>query len=87
MTLVIEIPYDLEQELSSEAAKLGLPLSEYALQVLYSRQLEIYTPKTGADLVSYWQNADLIGTHEKIEDSQRHARKLRAEAETRTQRA
>ncbi len=83
MTLVIDIPKDLEQELSNEAAKLGLPLSEYVLQLLYSRQMADKSLMTGADLVAYWEHADLIGSRREIEDSQSFARKLRKQAETR----
>lgn len=83
MTLTIDLPQDLERELATEAAKLGLPLSEYALRLLYSRQYTEKEPQTGSELVAYWQNADLIGSRKEIDDSQAYARKLRAEAETR----
>ena len=83
MTLTIDLPQDLEHELETEAAKLGLPLSEYALRLLYSRQYMEKEPQTGSELVTYWQNADLIGSRKEIDDSQAYARKLRAEAEAR----
>lgn len=34
MTLKLEIPQELERELATEAARLGLPLPEYALRLL-----------------------------------------------------
>lgn len=83
MTVTIEIPQDLERELSTEAAEIGLPLSEYALRLLYSRSLAQKTPKTGSELVAYWQDARLIGTRKDIADSKTYARQLRAQAETR----
>lgn len=85
MTLLIELPKDLEQALEGEAAELGLPLSEYAIHLLYARQLaeEDDEPTTGAQLVTYWQNARLIGTRQDIVDSQAYARQLREQAEQR----
>lgn len=83
MTLVIDTPKDLEQELSNEAAQLGLPLSEYVLRLLVSRQMVDKPLLTGADLVAYWQKAGLIGSRKEIEDSQSFVRKLRKHAETR----
>ena len=83
MTLTLEIPQDLEQELTTEATELGLPLAEYALRLLYLRPAIEHAPKTGAELVTYWQNAAVIGTRRDISDSQEYARKLRQQAETR----
>ncbi len=85
MTLLIELPKDLEQALEVEAAELGLPLSDYAIHLLYSRQPadEDDEPTTGAELVTYWQNARLIGTRQDIGDSQTYARQLRDQAEQR----
>ena len=39
--------------------------------------------RTGTELISYWQEAGLIGTQADIQDSQRHARELRAKSERR----
>jgi hypothetical protein len=83
MSLIIDLPQDLEHELTTEAAKLGLPLSEYALRLLYSRQYTEKEPQTGSELVAYWQDADLIGSRKEIADSQAYARQLRAKSETR----
>jgi hypothetical protein len=82
MTLTLELPQDLEHELTAEANKLGLPVTEYALRLLLYRPIGDKMPKTGAELVNYWQKAELIGTHPDIEDSQVYARQLRREAET-----
>jgi hypothetical protein len=83
MTLTLELPQELEKELATEAAQYGLPLPDYALRLLSDRQTVIPAPKTGAELVAYWQNAGLIGNRSDIADSQIHARRLRAEAEKR----
>lgn len=81
MSLTLELPQDLEEELKKEAAHLGLPLSDYALRVLSVGRFKREMPKTGAELVTYWQDEGLVGTRADIQDSQAHARQLRREAE------
>ncbi|MDQ3458707.1 MAG: hypothetical protein M3498_05295 [Deinococcota bacterium] len=83
MSLILELPQNLEAELQKEAARLGLPLSEYALRVLTTGRSTRETPKSGAELVAYWQGEGLIGTRSDVEDSQVHARLLRREAKRR----
>ena len=84
MTITFDLPQELERELSGEAARLGFSLSEYALRILSRRPAVGTTPKTGAELVAYWQDAGLVGTRTDITDSQQHARAIRVEAEKRT---
>ncbi|MDQ4076126.1 MAG: toxin-antitoxin system HicB family antitoxin [Chloroflexota bacterium] len=85
MKLTLELPEELERELAAEAAQQGLSLPEYALQLLHSHTKEAaINVQTGADLVDYWQQAGLIGMRNDIEDSQAHARTLRAQAERRS---
>lgn len=83
MTLTLELPKELEQELTAEARVLGLPLSQYALSLLFSRQKGQINPQSGAELVAYWEEADLIGSWPDIPDSPVYARRLREQAETR----
>jgi hypothetical protein len=84
MKLVLELPANLEAELSAEAAELGLPVAEHAVQILAARKgSDVAEIKTGADLVAYWQRHNLIGTRPDITDSQAYARKIREEAQTR----
>lgn len=83
MTISLNLPPELESELSTEASCLNLPLSEYILRILSTRQVLKNPPKTGAELVAYWQNEGIIGSRTDITDSQAHARKLRQEAERR----
>ena len=82
MSLMLELPQDLEEELKKEAARLGLPLAEYALRVLSTGR-----PKrdvtNGAELVAYWQSEGLVGTRSDVQDSQEYARRLRREAQRR----
>jgi hypothetical protein len=84
MTLNLNLPPELESELSTEASRLNLPLSEYILRILSTRQVLENPPKTGAQLVAYWQSEGLIGSRSDIADSQEHARQLRHDAERRS---
>jgi hypothetical protein len=83
MSVSLDLSPDLETELSTEAARLNLPLPEYILRLLSVRQVLSNPPKTGAELVNYWQRTGVINSRPDIIDSQVHARKLRHEAETR----
>lgn len=54
MTITLDLRRELEEELSQEAARLGLPLAEYALRVLSSSRTPSAAgdaPLTGAELV------------------------------------
>ena len=85
MSISLDLPLELESELSTEASRLNLPLSGYILQVLSVRPILNESPKTGAELVAYWQAEAIINSRPDILDSQVHARHLRHEAETRSQ--
>ncbi|MBD2302545.1 hypothetical protein [Nostoc sp. FACHB-190] len=83
MNINLDLPLDLEKELCNEASQLNLTLSEYILRVLTVRQVLINQPKTGAELVAYWQSEGVINSRPDITDSQAYARQLRRDAETR----
>ncbi len=83
MTVILDLPQELEHELSAEAARHGLSLSEYAVQLLAAGRPVRDIPKTGTELVDYWQSEGLIGSRSDIVDSQAHARTLRERAERR----
>ncbi|MBF2096885.1 MAG: hypothetical protein IGQ88_00705 [Gloeomargaritaceae cyanobacterium C42_A2020_066] len=83
MIVTLDLPSELEDELSLEASHLKLPLTEYILRVLLFRPFLQNPPKTGAGLISYWESAGIINSRPDISDSQEYARKLRREAETR----
>ncbi len=83
MSLVLELPPELETELAAEAARLRLPLSEYALRLLATGRSADPKPSTGAELLVYWQSAGLVGTRPDIADAPGHARTLRQQAEKR----
>jgi len=84
MSIQLELPPELESELSTEALRLNIPLSEYILRVLSIRKVLSNPPKTGAELVAYWQSEGVINSRPDITDSQVYARNLRHQAETRT---
>ncbi|MDZ8053207.1 MAG: hypothetical protein RMX68_013125 [Aulosira sp. ZfuVER01] len=83
MSIHLDLPPELEKELFYEASQLNLTLSEYILRVLTLRQILPNPPKTGAELVAYWQSEGVINSLPDITDSQAYARNLRHEAETR----
>jgi hypothetical protein len=83
MTLTLDLPKQLVDELSVEANRLGLSLSEYAVQVLSTGRDGETALHTGADLVAYWKAQGLVGTRPEIADSQDYAREIRRVAESR----
>jgi hypothetical protein len=85
MSLEIDLPPELETELSAEAATMGIPLPEYALRLLSSARSPLPAPRTGAELLAYWQREGLIATRPDIVDAPAHARSLREQAQKRGQ--
>jgi hypothetical protein len=83
MAISLDLPQKLEQELSVEAGKISLSLPEYILQLLSVRKSFENLPRSGADLVSYWQSEGLINSRPEIKDSQEYARQIRHAAEYR----
>jgi hypothetical protein len=80
MELVLHLPSELEAELATEAAQLGLPLSEYALRLIAAGRSAGPALRTGTELLGYWQSVGLVGTRPEMADSQAHARGLREQA-------
>ena len=83
MSITLDLPRELEDELSAEAAQLRLSLPEYVLRVLSTSLVIKSKPETGAVLVDCWRGEGIIGTRPDISDSQTHARQVRAQAERR----
>jgi hypothetical protein len=77
MSLVLDLPAELETALAAEAARLGLPLPEYVLRLLSGGPAPNPTPRTGAELLTHWQDEGLVGTRPEIADGPAHARALR----------
>lgn len=84
MSIHLDLPPELESQLSTEALRLNLLLSEYILRVLSIGQVLSNPPKTAAELVAYWQSEAVINSRPDITDSQVYARNLRHQAQTRT---
>lgn len=83
MNISLDLPSELENELSAEASQLKLPLAEYILRVLSFRPFLQNPPKTGVELVAYWESIGVVGSRSDITDSQEHARRLRDQTEDR----
>lgn len=83
MSLVLDLPAELESELAAEASRLGLPLPEYVLRLLAGGRAPSSLPRTGAELLAYWKSEGLIGTRPEIADNSAHARTLREQAQRR----
>jgi hypothetical protein len=84
MSIILNLPPELECELTAEAARLGLPLQDYLLRILEAGRGASIPLHSGADLVAYWKTEGLVGTRSDIENSQDYARKLRKMAEARS---
>jgi hypothetical protein len=82
MTITLELPPELETKLAAEASRQGVPLADYLLRVL-SNGGQKAPSISGTELVAYWQQAGIVGSRGDIQDSQQHARDLRAKAERR----
>src|SRR5436305_11522560 len=80
VSLMLELPPELETELAAEAAELGVPLSEYVLRILAGGRNMSRAPRTGAELLAYWQGEGLVGARPEITDAPAHARSLRDDA-------
>jgi hypothetical protein len=79
----VELPADLADALSGEAAKAGLSLSEYAVRLLATVHSPAEVVRTGSELVAYWQAEGVIGSRPDLPDSQEYARQLRDRAQRR----
>jgi len=77
MSLVLELPPELEAALAAEAARLGLSLHDYVLRLLAGTCGPGAAPRTGAELLAYGQGEGLIGTRPTLPDAPAHARALR----------
>ncbi len=85
MNINLELPSELEHELSTEASQLKLPLTEYILRVLAFRPFLQDPPQTGVELVTYWERIGVVGSRPGILNSQEYARELREQSDHREQ--
>lgn len=82
MTLKLELTQDLEKRLTGEAARLGMAVEQYVLQLLRNSSTGGSRSK-GAELVAFWRKEGVVGSRPDIDDSQEHARALRDRAQRR----
>ncbi|MBI1900920.1 MAG: hypothetical protein HYS13_07385 [Planctomycetia bacterium] len=82
MSVLINLPSNVEQQFAAEANKLGVPLADYIVDLLVRKAGS--KPMTGAEIVEFWKKEGLIGYRSDITDSQQHARELRRQAERRS---
>lgn len=80
MNLYLDLPAELEAKLTSEAKRRGVPLKDYALSLLAAGCVADTAPKTGVELIAYWQKEGVIGSRPDISDSLHHAHELRRRA-------
>jgi hypothetical protein len=83
VTITLDLPEKLECALTAEAARLGLPVEQYALDLLSRQGRASERPRPGTELVEYWRREGLVGYRPDIRDSASHARRLRRAAERR----
>jgi hypothetical protein len=83
MSIKIDLPHELEVELTNEAAQFGMGLEDYIGRLLAGGKVLVPDIRSGQDLVAYWQAAGVIGSRRTIRDSQKHARRLRSQVERR----
>ena len=82
MPQTLELPDDLADALTDEAAGAGMSLPDYAVRLLTAARLSA-SAGGGAGLVAYWRAEGLVGSRPEIDDGQAHARHLREQAERR----
>jgi hypothetical protein len=83
MPRTVELPDDLADILTDEAARAGMSLPDYAVRVLAANRLPTAGVNTGAVLVDFWRAEGLIGSRPEIVDGPARARDLRVQAENR----
>jgi hypothetical protein len=83
MSIVVNLPPELETKLAAEASRHGVPLTDYLVRILSNGRQTGNGVQNGAELVAYWKQAGVLGTRADVSDSQQHARDVRTEAESR----
>jgi hypothetical protein len=84
VNLSLELPADLADALADEAARRGMSLPDYAVELLTWALPPVPPIRTGAELVAYWEAEGLIGTRPDITDPEAHSRALREKSQTRS---
>jgi hypothetical protein len=88
MSIVVNLPDELERTITAEAAKAGMTVSDYVADWLAkaaggTKVGQTKQRLTGAALVKRWRDLGLIGYRSDITDPETHSRRLREEAQRR----
>ena len=85
MSIVVNLPDELERTIAAQAAKAGMTVSDYVADRLAKASAVTATGETkvrltGAALLQRWRALGLIGYRSDITDPEAHSRRLREEA-------
>ena len=88
MSIVVNLPDEIERTIAAEASKAGMTVSDYVADRLAKAAggtpaSETQQRLSGAALVQRWRELGLIGYRSDITDPEAHARRLREEAQRR----
>ncbi len=85
MRITIDLPEDVADRLSREAAEAGFSLAGHIIRVLAKRPVASAPepPIAGGELVEYWTREGIIGSRTDIDDPARFSRALRTASENR----
>jgi hypothetical protein len=89
MSIVVNLPAELEKTIAAEAAKAGMTVSDYVAsrlaQGITTNGSHVSKRRlTGPELVQRWKELGLIGHRTDITDPEAHSRRLREAAQRRT---
>ena len=100
MSIIVNLPAELEKTIAAEAAKAGMTVSDYLAGWLAAGRLAQGTTTngsrgtngscglkrrvTGPEMVHRWKELGLIGYRTDITDPEAHSRRLREAAQRRT---
>ncbi len=77
MSLILEIPPELEDALKVAADQKGMSVADFALKILSENRVSAKDVKSGTELVAYWKSLGIIGMRDEIQDSVEHVQRLR----------
>jgi len=85
MSIVVNLPDELERTIAAQAAKAGMTVSDYVADRLAKATAVTATGETkarlsGAALVRRWRELGLIGYRSDVTDPEAHSRRLHEEA-------
>ena len=92
MSIIVNLPAELEKTIAAEAAKAGMTVSDYVAGRLAQGTTTNGTNGsrgskrrlTGPEMVQRWKELGLIGYRTDITDPEAHSRRLREAAQRRT---